>query len=199
MNRRIARFFSFCLALCIACAPIVSFAHSGPPSEEIWSLYEVVAVNASVLKGTSPDYPVVKTLHEGDTLYVREDINAIDGKWYECKTLEGKAGYIHMNLVEIAEEDEGAVLRTIELKKSGKTFKEWETERAQARALEDAQEPKTDPYKKWLLMKDSTTVYVTRNGSCYHYDSDCSNMKNPMEVSLYEAKEQGYRKCSKCW
>ncbi len=29
MNRRIARFFSFCLALCIACAPVVSFAHSG--------------------------------------------------------------------------------------------------------------------------------------------------------------------------
>lgn len=177
MNRRIARLFSFCLALCIACAPVVSFAHSGPPSEEIWSLYEVVAVNASVLKGASPDYPVVKTLHEGDTLYIREDINAINDRWYECKTLEDEAGYIHMNLVKKkVENDASGYIATI-----------------------SAPAQKKNPYREWLSKKDDTTVYVTRNGSCYHYDSDCSNMKNPMEVSLYEAKEQGYRKCSKCW
>jgi len=44
----------------------------------------------------------------------------------------------------------------------------------------------------------SKTVYKTAKGKVYHYSSDCSNMKNPISLSLDEAKSQGLKPCSKC-
>lgn len=42
------------------------------------------------------------------------------------------------------------------------------------------------------------TVWVTNSGSRYHYDYDCSNMKNPRSISLSDAIAKGYTACSKC-
>lgn len=45
----------------------------------------------------------------------------------------------------------------------------------------------------------SQTVYkASANGKIYHYDKDCSNMKNPVPLTLDEAKAQGLKRCSKC-
>ena len=45
-----------------------------------------------------------------------------------------------------------------------------------------------------------TTVWVpTHGGKCYHKYSSCSNMINPRQVTLDEAKEEGFSKCSRCW
>jgi hypothetical protein len=40
-------------------------------------------------------------------------------------------------------------------------------------------------------------VWVTKSGKCYHYSQDCSNMKNPTQISIDEAKEK-YLPCEKC-
>lgn len=42
-------------------------------------------------------------------------------------------------------------------------------------------------------------VWVTENGSKYHKNANCSNMKNPDEVSLKAAEDMGKTRCSKCW
>lgn len=45
----------------------------------------------------------------------------------------------------------------------------------------------------------SQTVYKAgANGKVYHYSSECSNMKNPVAISIDEAKAQGLKPCSKC-
>ena len=42
-------------------------------------------------------------------------------------------------------------------------------------------------------------VWIPKTGKRYHSYEGCSNMKNPSLVTLSEAEELGYTKCSKCW
>ena len=44
-----------------------------------------------------------------------------------------------------------------------------------------------------------TMVWIPKTGKRYHSRSNCSNMKNPSEVTLSEAEELGYTPCQKCW
>ncbi len=43
-----------------------------------------------------------------------------------------------------------------------------------------------------------TTVWISNTGSKYHSRSSCSNMKNPSQVTLEDAKAMGYTACKKC-
>ena len=45
---------------------------------------------------------------------------------------------------------------------------------------------------------DEPLVWIPKSGSKYHSKSTCSNMKNPVQVTLSEAKEGGYEPCKKC-
>lgn len=49
--------------------------------------------------------------------------------------------------------------------------------------------------------KPDTTVmvWVSRTGSKYHKDEDCSNMKNPAHIPLTEAEALGRDPCKKCY
>ncbi len=42
------------------------------------------------------------------------------------------------------------------------------------------------------------TVWVSRTGSKYHYVKTCSNMKDPIEMTLSDAKAKGKTACSDC-
>lgn len=42
-------------------------------------------------------------------------------------------------------------------------------------------------------------VWIPRTGSKYHNNPNCSNMKNPSQVTLQEAIDQGYEPCKKCY
>lgn len=42
-------------------------------------------------------------------------------------------------------------------------------------------------------------VWVTKNGSEYHTDPSCGNMKDPAEITLEEAKDRGLSACAKCY
>lgn len=46
---------------------------------------------------------------------------------------------------------------------------------------------------------DEVLVWVSKTGECYHSDSSCSRMRNPWQVPLSEAEENGRRPCQKCY
>lgn len=48
------------------------------------------------------------------------------------------------------------------------------------------------------IQYNGRTVYRSKTGTKYHYSSTCSNMKNPTEITLDEAKKQGLEPCKKC-
>lgn len=45
---------------------------------------------------------------------------------------------------------------------------------------------------------DESLVWIPKSGSKYHSKSTCSNMKNPVQVTLSEAKDGGYEPCKQC-
>lgn len=46
---------------------------------------------------------------------------------------------------------------------------------------------------------DQTMVWISSSGKKYHRSSGCSNMKNPWQVSLEQAKSMGKEACKKCY
>lgn len=42
-------------------------------------------------------------------------------------------------------------------------------------------------------------VWIPQSGKKYHSKSNCSNMKNPAQVTLEEAIHQGYDPCKRCY
>ena len=42
-------------------------------------------------------------------------------------------------------------------------------------------------------------VWISQNGSKYHKNSSCSNMKHPEQISKKDAVSQGYTPCKKCY
>ena len=40
-------------------------------------------------------------------------------------------------------------------------------------------------------------VYVTKTGSCYHIEG-CSYLKSSIPISLTDARDKGYKPCSRC-
>ena len=58
--------------------------------------------------------------------------------------------------------------------------------------------PKPKPTVTPTPQNSGPTVWIPKTGSKYHANPDCSNMSNPREVTLSEAKRRGYTPCSKC-
>lgn len=54
--------------------------------------------------------------------------------------------------------------------------------------------PTRDP-----IFSDDGKVWVSHNGGKYHKNANCSNMKDPDEISLEDALVMGKTRCSKCW
>ena len=46
---------------------------------------------------------------------------------------------------------------------------------------------------------NSSTVWIPKNGSKYHNNPNCSNMKNPSQVTKSQAINRGYEPCKKCY
>ncbi len=42
-------------------------------------------------------------------------------------------------------------------------------------------------------------VWIPKTGHKYHSNPNCSNMKNPSQVTINQAKDRGYTPCSKCY
>ena len=64
-------------------------------------------------------------------------------------------------------------------------------------AADENQKP--DPEETDLPQSQETMVWIPKSGSKYHSDPECSNMKDPAQVSLSQAESMGYTPCKKCW
>lgn len=56
----------------------------------------------------------------------------------------------------------------------------------------------TETPKQETQVQTMVWIAGSGNGSKYHSKSGCSNMNNPIEISLENAKAQGYSPCKKC-
>ncbi len=59
--------------------------------------------------------------------------------------------------------------------------------------------PKPAPAETEQPQNQETLVWIPKTGSKYHSDPDCSNMKDPSQVSLSQAESLGCTPCKKCW
>lgn len=76
---------------------------------------------------------------------------------------------------------------------------EAEEEKARKEAEEDA---KKDAEKKAEAERQESQepmVWIPSSGSKYHSRAGCSNMENPTEVPVSEAKARGYEPCGRCY
>ena len=48
-------------------------------------------------------------------------------------------------------------------------------------------------------VQETARVYVSGSGKKYHNNPNCSHMRNPKEMDLLDAIEQGYEPCGKCY
>ena len=62
---------------------------------------------------------------------------------------------------------------------------------AQAQAEQEAATQTQQPQEQM--------VWVSQSGSKYHSNSSCSNMKNPTQITISEAQNQGLEPCKKCY
>lgn len=61
----------------------------------------------------------------------------------------------------------------------------------------------TEPVQQTPVQQDQTgqMVWIASSGSGtkYHSNPNCSRMKNPVQISIQDAQNQGYGPCSKCY
>lgn len=69
---------------------------------------------------------------------------------------------------------------------------------ADAKASAPTASTSSTPRTDYVTSSDSM-VYVSRTGTKYHNNPNCSNMNNPDYVSLETAIAQGRSACSKCY
>ena len=72
---------------------------------------------------------------------------------------------------------------------------------AEAQAAAEAQRQAAAQSESSSSYTEATAgqVYIPQNGSKYHSNPNCSNMKNPTAISLSEAQARGYQPCKKCY
>ena len=65
-------------------------------------------------------------------------------------------------------------------------------------AVEPATTPPTEP-PATAANSSGTMVWITTGGGKYHSDPNCSNMKNPYQITLEEAIAMGREPCKNCY
>ena len=74
------------------------------------------------------------------------------------------------------------------------------TEQAEAEriAAEQAEAERIAAEQATQQQTQANMVWIPQTGSKYHNRSNCSNMKNPTQVTLEQAQSSGYEPCKKC-
>lgn len=75
------------------------------------------------------------------------------------------------------------------------------TSEQQAAQAQSAQQ--SEPVQQTPVQQEQNTQMVwiasSGNGTKYHSNPNCSRMKNPIQLSIQDAQNQGYGPCSKCY
>ena len=113
---------------------------------------------------------------------------------------------VKSNTLVVNVEDKAAIAK----KEAEEKAKQEEEERLaaeqaeQARLAEEQAQAQAEPEAQAVSQPQTTEqnqtemVWIPASGKKYHSRSNCSNMKNPRQVSLSEAQSAGYEPCKKC-
>lgn len=74
-----------------------------------------------------------------------------------------------------------------------------EAARQAAQAAAAAQAAQSSQESAYAAQPQGPSVWIPKSGAKYHSNPNCSNMKNPSQVTLGEAQSWGYTPCKKCY
>lgn len=70
---------------------------------------------------------------------------------------------------------------------------------AESGAEQQAAQEYTEPAQEAQPQGDMVWIAGSGNGTKYHSDPSCSNMSNPVQISLADAQARGYEACKRCY
>lgn len=113
---------------------------------------------------------------------------------------------VSSNKIKVKVEDKAAIKKAKEeakrkaeekKKKEEAAKKKAEAEAAKKKAEEEAQRKAEEEAAATEAQEEM--VWVPNTGSKYHSNPNCSNMRDPREVTISEAKSEGFTPCKKCY
>ena len=128
-------------------------------------------------------------------------------------TLQYKDNNIKSNAITIQVVDQKA-LAALEKQKEEEAKQKEAAKKAEEEKQKKASEQKQNTTNTSSKTKSNTTtstkttqthnettsmVYIPKTGKKYHSNPNCSNMKNPRQVSITETKRRHYEPCKKCY
>lgn len=162
--------------------------------------------------GTSEDMEVViskdKILSTDDKISTSKNSFTIhSGKKTGTVTLyiKDNRGDISSNKIKVKVEDKAAIKKAKEeAKRKAEEEKKKKEEAAKKKAEAEAAKKKAEEEAKRKAEAAATEsqeemVWVPNTGSKYHSNPNCSNMDNPREEPISEAKSEGFTPCKKCY
>lgn len=162
--------------------------------------------------GTSEDMEVViskdKILSTDDKISTSKNSFTIySGKKTGTVTLyiKDNRGDVSSNKIKVKVEDKAAIKKAKEeAKRKAEEEKKKKEEAAKKKAEAEAAKKKAEEEAKRKAEASATEsqeemVWVPNTGSKYHSNPNCSNMDNPREEPISEAKSEGFTPCKKCY
>ena len=162
--------------------------------------------------GYSTDMKVVvskdKILSTDDTITTSQsDFTIRSGKKTGTVTLyiKDNRSDISSNKMKVKVEDKAAIKKAKEeAKRKAEEEKKKKEEAAKKKAEAEAAKKKAEEEAKRKAEAAATEsqeemVWVPNTGSKYHSNPNCSNMDNPREEPISEAKSEGFTPCKKCY
>ncbi len=135
------------------------------------------------------------TIHSGKktgtvTLYLKDNRSDVSSNKIKVK-VEDKAA------IKKAKEEAKRKAAEEKKKKEEAAKKKAEAEAAKKKAEEEAQRKAEE--EAAATESQEEMVWVPNTGSKYHSNPNCSNMRDPREVTISEAKSEGFTPCKKCY
>lgn len=161
--------------------------------------------------GTSEDMEVVvskdKILSTDDKISTSKNSFTIhSGKKTGTVTLyiKDNRGDVSSNKIKVKVEDKAAIKKAKEEAKRKAEEEKKKEEAAKKKAEAEAAKKKAEEEAKRKAAVAATEsqeemVWVPNTGSKYHSNPNCSNMDNPREEPISEAKSEGFTPCKKCY
>lgn len=160
--------------------------------------------------GTSEDMEVViskdKILSTDDKISTsKNNFTIYSGKKTGTVTLyiKDNRGDVSSNKIKVKVEDKAAIKKAKEeAKRKAEEEKKKKEEAAKKKAEAEAAKKKAEEEAKRKAADTESQeemVWVPNTGSKYHSNPNCSNMDNPREEPISEAKSEGFTPCKKCY
>lgn len=160
--------------------------------------------------GTSEDMEVViskdKILSTDDKISTsKNNFTIYSGKKTGTVTLyiKDNRGDVSSNKIKVKVEDKAAIKKAKEeAKRKAEEEKKKKEEAAKKKAEAEAAKKKAEEEAKRKAAATESQeemVWVPNTGSKYHSNPNCSNMDNPREEPISEAKSEGFTPCKKCY